>query len=157
MQLMPGTAAEMGVLKIFDPAQNIAGGTQYLSKLLALYKGDERMALAAYNAGPGAVKAHGGIPPFKETKRYITKVLQLANENRRAGPVPRNRLAARNIYTTPKKSTDIAQSSYTVHFNSGLEQPAADVYEESHYYYIEYGSRTYPIKKDVVSKIVKNR
>lgn len=75
MQLMPGTAKEMGVTNIIDPAQNIAGGTQYLSKLVKLFGGDVRLALAGYNAGPENVKKHGGIPPFRETQNYVRDVL----------------------------------------------------------------------------------
>jgi soluble lytic murein transglycosylase-like protein len=156
MQLMPGTAAEMGVIDIYDPAQNIAGGTQYLSKLLKRYKGDERLTLAGYNAGPGAVKAHGGVPPYKETKRYINKVLQRLSENRRSITDTRNRLASlkRNFTETP---ANMAQTAYTVHFVSGLSQAADDVYEESPYYYVQYANKTYPIPKEAVEKIVKNR
>ncbi len=74
MQLMPGTAKEMGVTDIFNPAQNIAGGTQYLSKLLKLFDGDMRLALAGYNAGPQNVIRYEGIPPFRETQNYVRDV-----------------------------------------------------------------------------------
>jgi hypothetical protein len=75
MQLMPGTAHEMGVTNIIDPKQNIAGGTQYLSKLIKLFDGDIRLALAGYNAGPENVKKYRGIPPFRETQNYVRDVL----------------------------------------------------------------------------------
>jgi soluble lytic murein transglycosylase-like protein len=78
MQLMPGTAAALGVQDVFDPAQNVDGGTRYLSSLLATYRGDLRKALAAYNAGEEAVRRHGGIPPYKETQDYVRAVLRLA-------------------------------------------------------------------------------
>ena len=77
MQLMPGTAADLGVRNRLDPWQNIAAGTQYLRDLLVRFNGDLVLALAGYNAGEGAVEQHGGVPPYAETRGFVRKVLAL--------------------------------------------------------------------------------
>lgn len=84
MQLMPGTASDLGIDDVFDPNSNIRGGAEYLSQLLKTFNGDERMATAAYNAGPGAVRKYGGVPPYDETKVYVQRVATL-HERYRAG------------------------------------------------------------------------
>jgi soluble lytic murein transglycosylase-like protein len=75
MQLMPETATSLGVRDAYDPAQNVAGGARYLRGLLDRFGGDKRLAIAAYNAGPGAVEKYGGVPPYAETRNYVQNVL----------------------------------------------------------------------------------
>lgn len=77
MQLMDGTAKDLGVKNVFDPIENAMAGARYLKRLLNAHGGDERLALASYNAGPGNVRRHGGVPPFPETIQYIQRVLDI--------------------------------------------------------------------------------
>lgn len=150
MQLMPGTAAEMRVRDAFDPGQNIAGGTQYLYKLLRLYKDDLDLALAAYNAGPGTVAKHGGVPPYSETKDYIAKVRRYMNDfaGGRAS-VRINRGTHRPTLTfNPTREAPIV-----VHFKSGTRQPAQSVTEHGDMYHVTYGRSTYSIRKSLVERV----
>lgn len=75
MQLMPETAKDLGVVDAYDPYQNIMGGTLYLRQLMDRFDGNLTKVLAGYNAGPGAVEKHNGIPPYEETQNYVAKVL----------------------------------------------------------------------------------
>ena len=75
MQLMPGTAQGLGVTNAYDAEQNIMGGTKYLKGLMDRFDNNKSLALAAYNAGPNAVKKYGGIPPYMETQNYVKSVL----------------------------------------------------------------------------------
>jgi hypothetical protein len=88
MQLMPGTANDMGVLDAFDPAQNIRGGARYLGLLLKNFNGDVRLTAAAYNAGPAAVQHYNGVPPFAETQVYVQRVGELLQRYNKATHVP---------------------------------------------------------------------
>lgn len=84
MQLMPQTARRLGVRNSFDPLENLEGGVRYLKYLLTLFNGDKRLALAAYNAGEGAVLLYGGVPPYRETAEYVYRVGKKLGESRRA-------------------------------------------------------------------------
>jgi soluble lytic murein transglycosylase-like protein len=87
-QLMPSTAAGLGVTNVLDPVQSLDGGAKYLRAQLDAFGGDVSRALAAYNAGPGAVKRYGGVPPYAETQNYVRAVQANAAAYRAASPSP---------------------------------------------------------------------
>lgn len=83
-QLMPGTARELGVRRVYDPVENLNGGARYLRTQLVAFR-SKRLALAAYNAGPGAVRRHRGVPPYRETRNYVTRILAMEQQLIAAG------------------------------------------------------------------------
>jgi hypothetical protein len=92
MQLMPQTASQLGVMNPLDPTANVEGGTLYLRQLLDRYNNDLVKALAAYNAGPGRVDQYGGVPPYAETRAYVTEIVRDFN---------RQKLAERRVPAAP--------------------------------------------------------
>jgi soluble lytic murein transglycosylase-like protein len=85
-QLMPGTASSLGVANPLNPVESIEGGARYLGQLMAEFGGNTADALAAYNAGPGAVEQYGGVPPYAETQSYVSKVLGYAEAYKQSHP-----------------------------------------------------------------------
>lgn len=120
MQLIPSTARRFGVSDVFDPADNIRGGARYLKYLLELYKGDNALALAAYNAGEGAVARYGGIPPYAETRSYVTRVRQ------RLENAAITKETSRPVYAVQRSEAQPAETSAAVVYNRIREVTEAD-------------------------------
>jgi soluble lytic murein transglycosylase-like protein len=106
MQLMPATASKLGVKDSFDPEQNVNGGTQFLRELLVKYNGDAAKALAAYNAGPQRVQQYHGVPPYQETRQYVSKVIR--DYNRRKAAAAKATTAAKKQQVASAKSPHTA-------------------------------------------------
>jgi len=129
MQLMPQTAAWLGVENAFDPAANVEGGTRYLGQLLARYHNDLALALAAYNAGPERVEQYQGVPPYAETRVYVARVIRDLNRKKSAqnGPKsdpPENRAATQRSKASARSAAghpNIASPMrYTSRVRTGL-------------------------------------
>jgi soluble lytic murein transglycosylase-like protein len=112
---MPGTASQLGVDDSFSPEQNVHGGARYLRELLERYNGDAVKALAAYNAGPKAVDRYKGVPPYRETRRYVQRVILDYNKSKRdskkqsSGELPgqstdRAKIASSAVATTAERA-----------------------------------------------------
>ena len=118
MQLMPATIQQFGVRNPFNPLENIRAGVAYLRQLLDRYANNEVLALAAYNAGPGAVDKHGqAVPPYKETRDYVSKV------NKIAGNTSKQRMAGTAIY----RITEVVDGQETVRYSD--RKPTTGTYE----------------------------
>jgi hypothetical protein len=120
MQLMPATALRFGVRNVFNPVENIRAGVAYLRELLDRYSNDEQLALAAYNAGPGAVDRYGqNVPPYRETQNYVSRIKQIAPHTVKARPL------GGTIYKTTEVVNGRVIPRYVNHMPADAELVAA--------------------------------
>jgi hypothetical protein len=152
MQLMPGTASDMGVEDPFDPVQNVMGGTQYIALMLRYFNDDVTLALAGYNAGPGNVKKYGGVPPFEETQHYVVRVQQYRDQFAQDGA---NFLLASSSKFIEKDALPNTEGEYyMITLSNGMTQPAEVIRATEEYYLTQYKGHATRIPKSKVSDIV---
>ncbi|HLJ85213.1 MAG TPA: lytic transglycosylase domain-containing protein [Candidatus Angelobacter sp.] len=132
MQLMPGTAANLGVKNAFDPRSNVEGGTAYLSQLLDLYHDDAIKALAAYNAGENRVAQYGGVPPYHETRAYIARIVRDYNakklrmsSGKTTGKTGGKSSAGQNATASTATKTKAASTSLAANTKNAKPQPTS--------------------------------
>ena len=128
MQLMPGTANRYGVKEAFDPQQNVDGGVRYLRDLLALFGRDTKLALAAYNAGEGAVQRFNGIPRYVETQNYVRKVLALYNGEQSYVPYSRSGNSKGQLMTYYKYVDEKGVTHYASTPKAGVQATKVSFY-----------------------------
>lgn len=135
MQLMPATAASLGVEDSFDAEQNIMGGAKYIAGLLKKYDGNTTLALAAYNAGSGNVAKYGGVPPFQETQNYVVKVLnymkQGVSTDGATVSVAADMASQTSGSAAGTSATDTAPAGTIAYVRSRVAELQSNLYEES--------------------------
>jgi hypothetical protein len=123
MQLMPDTAVELAVSDPYDPDQNLRGGTTYLRRMIDHFKGQVELAVAAYDAGPGAVEKHGGIPPYAETRDYVQRVLALWRGNGGGGGERELPRWTTNASPSPTRKTYLTRAGGRLLLTTALDAP----------------------------------